>query len=57
MDRGAWQAAVHGFAKSGTQLSTHTRVWGQEELLFRGTVISSAGMTWGYGDFLTLFKT
>ena len=40
MDRGAWQAAVHGFAKSGTQLSTHTRVWGQEELLFRGTVIS-----------------
>ena len=24
MDRGAWQAAVHGVAKSWTQLSTHT---------------------------------
>ena len=23
MNRGAWQAAVHGFAKSHTQLSTH----------------------------------
>jgi len=23
MDRGAWQAAVHGFAKSQTRLSTH----------------------------------
>ena len=23
MDRGAWQAAVHGVAKSQTQLSTH----------------------------------
>ena len=23
-DRGAWQAAVHGVAKSQTQLSTHT---------------------------------
>ena len=24
MDRGAWQATVHGFAKSRSQLSTHT---------------------------------
>ena len=24
MDRGAWQATVHGVAKSQTQLSTHT---------------------------------
>ena len=24
MDRGAWQATVHGFAKSQTQMSTHT---------------------------------
>ena len=24
MDRGAWKATVHGFAKSQTQLSTHT---------------------------------
>ena len=24
MDRGAWQATVHGVAKSRTQLSTHT---------------------------------
>ena len=24
MDRGAWQATVHGVAKDGTQLSTHT---------------------------------
>ena len=24
MDRGAWQAAVHGVAKSGTQLSDFT---------------------------------
>ena len=26
MDRGAWLAAVHGVAKSKTQLSTHARV-------------------------------
>ena len=25
MDRGAWQATVHGVVKSQTQLSTHTR--------------------------------
>ena len=24
MDKGAWRATVHGVAKSGTQLSTHT---------------------------------
>ena len=26
MDRGAWWATVHGVAKSGTQLSTHTHM-------------------------------
>ena len=25
MDRGAWQATVHGVARSQTRLSTHTR--------------------------------
>ena len=27
MNRGAWQATVHGVAKSQTQLSTHTRTY------------------------------
>ena len=27
IDRGVWQAAVHGVAKSWTQLSTHTLHW------------------------------
>ena len=27
MDRGAWQAAVHGVAKSWTRLSMHTQLW------------------------------
>ena len=26
MERGSWQATVHGVAKSGTQLSDHTRI-------------------------------
>ena len=30
MDRGAWQATVHGVAKSHTQLSTHTIVRGSQ---------------------------
>ena len=28
MDRGVWQAIVHGVAKSQTQLSTHTHTLG-----------------------------
>ena len=27
MDRGAWQATVHGFAKSQSQLNTHTQLF------------------------------
>ena len=27
MDRGAWQAAVHGVTKHWTRLSTHTEQW------------------------------
>ena len=27
MDRGAWWATVHGVAKSGTRLSTHTCIY------------------------------
>ena len=26
MDRGAWQAIVHGVVKSGTRLSTHSKI-------------------------------
>ena len=29
MDRGAWQATVHGIAKSQTQLNTHTHTHAQ----------------------------
>ena len=29
MDRGAWQATVHGIAKSQTQLNTHTHMHAQ----------------------------
>ena len=28
VDRGTWWAVVHGVAKSGTQLSTHTHIFG-----------------------------
>ena len=37
MDRGAWQATVHGVAQSQTQLSTHEQIndqtgsWGTEK--------------------------
>ena len=34
MDRGAWQATVHGAASSQTQLSTYTHVHSWEPLIF-----------------------
>ena len=34
MDRGAWQAIVPRVAKSGTQLSTHTRIFYRVKLSF-----------------------
>ena len=34
MDRGAWRATVHGIAKSQTQLSTHTHMYGERERAF-----------------------
>ena len=43
MDRGAWQATVHGAAKSGTWLSdwTHTRTWVNNESLQFSSVAQS----------------
>ena len=41
MDRGAWRAAVHGVAKSHTQLSTHACMHTYEEILTHSKVNKS----------------
>ena len=57
MDRGAWQAAVHGVSKSLTQLnqlSTHAYMWRvgcrtrlETRILVRGRWFQSQGERWG----------
>ena len=49
-DRGAWQAAVHGVAKSWTRLSTHTCMTGLPNSDSAPTACSGTGM--GVGPIL-----
>ena len=44
MDRGAWQATVHGVAKSQTELSTHAQLWtGDLNSLYLDLLINKNG--------------
>ena len=46
MERGAWQAIVHGLAKSQTRLSaSHTYIWGRSRLRYRIRYNKNGGAT------------
>ena len=52
MDRRAWQATIHGVAKSQMQLSIHTHTHTHTQHLAWGIVLCQVLRGGGYGEFL-----